>query len=55
VEDSAIEHGLLITTTHSTPDGYAGDEVVFAPALTSTDDELELIVARLAATMKDLS
>src|SRR5437870_7481644 len=55
VEDSAIEHGLLITTTHSTPDGYAGDEVVFAPALTSTDDELELMVARLAATMKDLS
>src|SRR5213593_5129631 len=43
VEDSAIEHGLLITTTHSTPDGYAGDEVVFAPALTSTDDELELM------------
>ncbi len=55
VEDSAIEHGLLITTTHSTPDGYAGDEVVFAPALTSTDGELELMVARLAATMKDLS
>ncbi|HYS98960.1 MAG TPA: aminotransferase class III-fold pyridoxal phosphate-dependent enzyme [Candidatus Dormibacteraeota bacterium] len=55
VEDAAIEHGLLIMATHSTPDGYAGDEVVFAPAFTSTDDELELMVARLAATMKDLS
>jgi hypothetical protein len=55
VEDAALERGLLITTTHSTADGYANDEIVFAPALTSSDDELGEMVARLAATLKVLA
>jgi adenosylmethionine-8-amino-7-oxononanoate aminotransferase len=55
VEDAALERGLLITTTHSTADGYANDEIVFAPALTSSDDELREMVARLAATLRDLA
>jgi hypothetical protein len=55
VEGAALEHGLLVATTHSTLDGYAGDEIVFAPAFTSTDDELDMMVARLAAAMKDLA
>jgi adenosylmethionine-8-amino-7-oxononanoate aminotransferase len=55
VEDAALEHGLLISTTHSTADGYANDEIVLAPALTSSDDELGEMVARLAATLKVLT
>ena len=55
VEDVALEHGLLVTTTHSTLDGYAGDEVVFAPAFTSTDEELDLMVERLTATLEDVA
>jgi adenosylmethionine-8-amino-7-oxononanoate aminotransferase len=55
VEDAALERGVLITTTHSTADGYANDEIVFAPALTSSDDELGEMVARLAATLRDLA
>lgn len=55
VEDAALERGLLVTTTHSTADGYAKDEIVFAPALTSSDDELGEMVARLAATLRDLA
>jgi adenosylmethionine-8-amino-7-oxononanoate aminotransferase len=51
VEEAALEQGLLIATTHSTPDGYAGDQVVFAPAFTSTDDELAMMVQRLAAAL----
>src|SRR5207249_2227219 len=39
VDDVAFEHGLLVSSTHSTPDGFAGDEVVLAPAYTSTDGE----------------
>src|SRR5207253_5772356 len=40
VDDTAFEQGLLVTSTHSTPDGYAGDEVLLAPAYISTDEEL---------------
>jgi len=52
VEEVAVEHGLLVTTTHSTLDGYAGDEIVFAPAFTSSDEELDMMVDRLAATLR---
>jgi adenosylmethionine-8-amino-7-oxononanoate aminotransferase len=55
VEDAALRRGLLVTTTHSTLDGYVGDEIVLAPAFTSTDDELGEMVSRLAATMRELA
>ena len=55
IEDAALRRGLLVTTTHSTLDGFAGDEIVLAPAFTSTDDELEEMVSRLAATMRELA
>jgi adenosylmethionine-8-amino-7-oxononanoate aminotransferase len=51
VDDIAFELGLLISSTHSTPDGYAGDEVLIAPAYTSTDDELDEMVERFKATV----
>ncbi|TMD17626.1 MAG: aspartate aminotransferase family protein [Chloroflexi bacterium] len=55
VEDIALGRGLLVTTTHSTQDGYAGDEVVFAPAFTSSDGELDMMIERLAATLGDVA
>ncbi|HKC82518.1 MAG TPA: aminotransferase class III-fold pyridoxal phosphate-dependent enzyme [bacterium] len=51
VDDLAFERGLLVSSTHSTPDGYAGDEVLIAPAFTSTDEELQEMVARFLDTM----
>ncbi len=51
VDDIAFERGLLVSSTHSTPDGYAGDEVLLAPAFTSTDDELQEMVERFIDTM----
>ena len=54
VDDSAWEHGLLVTSTHPQADGYAGDQVLLAPAYTSTDDELAEMVGRLAATIEDV-
>jgi len=51
VDDIGFEHGLLVSSTHSTPDGYAGDEVLLAPAFTSTDDELNEMIERFADTM----
>ncbi len=55
VEDAALEHGLLISSTHSTADGYAGDEILLAPAFTSTDSELELMIDRFAETLADVA
>jgi adenosylmethionine-8-amino-7-oxononanoate aminotransferase len=55
VEDVALEHGLLVSTTHSTLDGYAGDEVLLAPAFTSTDEELDLMVRRLAEALAEVA
>jgi len=54
VDDSAWEHGLLVTSTHPQADGYAGDQVLLAPAYTSTDAELAEMVGRLAATIEDV-
>jgi len=55
VEDHAIEHGLLVSSTHSNPDGYAGDEILLAPAFTSSDEELAMMVERFAETMAHMA
>jgi adenosylmethionine-8-amino-7-oxononanoate aminotransferase len=54
VDDTAFAHGLLVTTTHPQADGYAGDQVLLAPAYTSTDAELAEMVERLAVTIGDV-
>ncbi|MGH3040410.1 MAG: aspartate aminotransferase family protein [Gaiellaceae bacterium] len=54
VDQTAHAHGLLVTSTHSTPDGYAGDATLLAPAFTSTDEELGEMVTRFAATILDV-
>ena len=54
VDDTALEHGLLVTSTNPQADGYAGDQVLLAPAYTSTDEELGQMVERFAATMVDV-
>jgi adenosylmethionine-8-amino-7-oxononanoate aminotransferase len=55
VEDHAIEHGLLVGSTHSTADGYAGDEILLAPAFTSTDEELAMMMERFSETMEHMA
>jgi adenosylmethionine-8-amino-7-oxononanoate aminotransferase len=54
VDDVAFEHELLVTSTHSNRDGYAGDEVLLAPAYTTTDAELAQMVERFAATISSV-
>jgi adenosylmethionine-8-amino-7-oxononanoate aminotransferase len=54
VDDIALEHGLLVTSTHPQADGFAGDQTLLAPAYTSTDAELAEMVERLAATIADV-
>jgi adenosylmethionine-8-amino-7-oxononanoate aminotransferase len=54
VERTAMQRGLLVLSTHSTPDGYTGDQVVLAPPFVSTDAELAEMVRRFAATIGDV-
>jgi adenosylmethionine-8-amino-7-oxononanoate aminotransferase len=52
VDQTAFEHGLLVTSTHSTSDGYSGDQTLLAPAFIATDEDLAEIVRRFAATIE---
>jgi hypothetical protein len=45
---------VLVLSTHSTPDGYTGDQIVLAPAFVSTDAELEEMVRRFAAALGEV-
>ena len=54
VDDVAFEHGLLVTSSQSTPDGYTGDQILVAPAFTSTDDDLAQLVGRFDETLRDV-
>ena len=54
VDDTAVEHGLLVTSTHPQADGFAGDQILLAPAYVATDEELGEIVERFRATIEDV-
>jgi len=52
IDDVALESGLVVLSTQPTRDGYAGDQSLFAPPLTSTDDELAEMVRCFAAAVR---
>jgi adenosylmethionine-8-amino-7-oxononanoate aminotransferase len=52
VDNTAFEHGLLVTSTHPQADGYAGDQTLLAPAYTSTDAELSEMIGRFASAIE---
>ncbi|MEO6859005.1 MAG: aminotransferase class III-fold pyridoxal phosphate-dependent enzyme [Solirubrobacteraceae bacterium] len=54
VDQKAFEHGLLVTSTHSTADGYTGDQTLLAPGFVATDQELGEMVQRFADTVADV-
>jgi adenosylmethionine-8-amino-7-oxononanoate aminotransferase len=54
VDSIALERDLLVTSSHSTPDGLAGDATLLAPAYTASDEELALMVERLAETLAEV-
>jgi adenosylmethionine-8-amino-7-oxononanoate aminotransferase len=54
IDDVALEHGLVILSTQPTGDGYAGDQSLFAPPFTATDEELDEMVARFAAVLREV-
>ncbi|MGH2679543.1 MAG: hypothetical protein ACRDG8_03530, partial [Actinomycetota bacterium] len=48
IDAAAFDRGLIVLSTQPTRDGYAGDQTLFAPAFTATDDELAEMVARFS-------
>jgi len=52
VDGTAFEHDVLVTSTHSQADGYAGDQTLLAPAYVSTDEELAEMVGRFADAIR---
>jgi adenosylmethionine-8-amino-7-oxononanoate aminotransferase len=55
VDDACFENGLITLSTQPTKDGFAGDQSLFAPAFTATDDELAEMVERFAASVRQVA
>jgi len=55
IDAAAFERGLIVLSTQPTRDGYAGDQTLFAPAFTTTDDELAEMVSRFADTVRHVA
>jgi adenosylmethionine-8-amino-7-oxononanoate aminotransferase len=55
IDDTAFRRGLITLSTQPTRDGYAGDQTLFAPPFTTTDDELTEMVTRFADTVRDVA
>ncbi|HYM64522.1 MAG TPA: aminotransferase class III-fold pyridoxal phosphate-dependent enzyme, partial [Gaiellaceae bacterium] len=54
IDAAALERGLIVLSTQPTRDGYAGDQTLFAPAFTATDEELVEMVERFAAAVREV-
>lgn len=52
IDDLALEHGLITLSTQPTGDGYAGDQSLFAPAFTASEEELAEMIVRFAAVLR---
>jgi adenosylmethionine-8-amino-7-oxononanoate aminotransferase len=48
VDEVALEHGVLVTSSHSTADGFTGDQTLLAPAFNASDADLAEMVERVA-------
>jgi adenosylmethionine-8-amino-7-oxononanoate aminotransferase len=55
IDDLALKRGLVILSTQPTRDGFAGDQSLFAPPFTTTDEELEEMVSRFAGVVRDVA
>lgn len=54
VDDTAFEHGVLVTSSHPQADGFAGDQTLLAPAYVSSDAELAEMVCRFAEGLAEV-
>jgi len=52
VDLTAMDQGVIVYSTMPTRDGFAGDQTLFAPPFTTSDDDLSEMVARFASTIR---
>ena len=55
IDDDAFRRGLITLSTQPTRDGYAGDQTLFAPPFTTTDDDLAEMVSRFADAVREVA
>ena len=55
IDRVAFERGLITLSTQPTRDGYAGDQTLFAPAFTASDEELAEMVSRFEDTVRQVA
>jgi adenosylmethionine-8-amino-7-oxononanoate aminotransferase len=55
IDDRALERGLVVLSTQPTGDGYAGDQSLFAPPFTTSDEELDEMVTRFANVVREIA
>jgi adenosylmethionine-8-amino-7-oxononanoate aminotransferase len=55
IDELALENGLVLLSTQPTGDGYAGDQSLFAPAFTASDDELAEMVERYVGVVRGVA
>jgi adenosylmethionine-8-amino-7-oxononanoate aminotransferase len=54
IDAATFEAGLITLSTQPTRDGYAGDQSLFAPPFTTSDEELDEMVERFAGAARDV-
>jgi adenosylmethionine-8-amino-7-oxononanoate aminotransferase len=54
IDETAFERGLILLSTQPTRDGYAGDQSLFAPAFTASDEDLAEMVERFAVVVREV-
>ena len=54
IDMEALARGMVVYSTQPTVDGFAGDQTLLAPAFTSTEEELALVVERMADTIESI-
>src|SRR5438270_13137776 len=55
IDELALDRGLVTLSTQPTGDGYAGDQSLFAPPFTTSDDELAEMVSRFSTVVHDVA
>jgi adenosylmethionine-8-amino-7-oxononanoate aminotransferase len=55
IDEAAFERDLITLSTQPTRDGFAGDQTLFAPPFTTTDDELHEMVSRFADAVRTVA
>jgi adenosylmethionine-8-amino-7-oxononanoate aminotransferase len=55
IDVAAFDRGLITLSTQPTRDGFAGDQTLFAPPFTTSDDELAEMLRRFAEAVRHVA